>query len=168
MELGREAREAAIAAAKVAAQGYNIKQGMIEEAKRLQQERGEEVVAKEREKSELEANKEQLRAAKEAAEAPEKEALDFYRQLEEEEQRKKTELEQLARDVEAEELFAALDANVDGVVVVQELQVRLGLDTDKDGVVSVEEAQFFMSGHEEFDIESFKQVCSPFIGLLFQ
>jgi protein kinase C substrate 80K-H len=102
-----------------------------------------------------------LRAAKEAVEAPEKKALDFYRQLEEEEMRKKTELEQLARDVEAEEIFAVLDVNNDGVIILQELQVRLGLDTDKDGVVSVEEAQFFMSGNEEFDLETFKQVAFP-------
>ena len=40
-------------------------------------------------KLQLESQKEAIRLEKEAAEAPEKEALDFYRQLEEEENRKK-------------------------------------------------------------------------------
>lgn len=158
MELGREAREAAIAAAKVAAQGFGIKQGMIAEAQKLTEERSQEIITKEREKDELSASKEKYLAAKEAAEAPEKEALEFYRQLEEEENRKKTELEQLAKDVEAEELFASLDVNNDGVIIVQELQVRRGLDTDKDGIVTIEEAQFFMSGNEEMDLETFKTI----------
>lgn len=38
-ELGRAAREAAIAEAKVAMEGFNIKQGMIKEGKVLQEER---------------------------------------------------------------------------------------------------------------------------------
>jgi len=170
IELGREAREAAIAAAKVAAQGYSIKLGMIAEAQKLQDERSQDIITKEKEKDELEASMEQRKAAKEAAEAPEKEALEYYKQLEEEENRKKTELEQLARDVEAEELFASLDANNDGVIIVQELQVRRGLDTDKDGVVTIEEAQFFMSGNEEMDLETFKTVgfalLKPYLDLV--
>ena len=44
---------------------------------------------KEQEKATLEASKEEKRQAKEAAEGPEKEALDFYKQLEEEERIKK-------------------------------------------------------------------------------
>lgn len=40
-------------------------------------------------KLQLESQKEAIRLEKEAAEAPEKEALDFYRQLEEEENKKK-------------------------------------------------------------------------------
>ena len=42
-------------------------------------------------KLQLEAQKEETRLEKEAVEAPEKEALDFYRQLEDEENRKKVE-----------------------------------------------------------------------------
>ena len=38
-ELGRAAREAALAQAKVALEGFNIKQGMINEGKILQEER---------------------------------------------------------------------------------------------------------------------------------
>lgn len=44
---------------------------------------------KESRKLSLEAERDEKRGLKEAAEAPEKEALDFYRQLEEEENRRK-------------------------------------------------------------------------------
>ena len=46
MELGREAREAALQAAKIAAQGFNIKQGMINEAQKLQEERSQQISGK--------------------------------------------------------------------------------------------------------------------------
>jgi len=159
MELGREAREAAIAAARVAAQGFNIKQSMVEEARRLQEERTQQISEKEQEKATLEASKEEKRQAKEAAEGPEKEALDFYKQLEEEERIKKNEEEEFARNVEAEQMFTALDTNNDGAITIDELQARTGLDTDKDGSVSEEEAKFFLSGNDQLDVDTFKTVA---------
>jgi len=158
MELGRAAREAALAAARVAQEGFNIKQGMIEEGRRVQEEKMQQISEKETLKTELANKKEELRLAKEAAEAPEKEALEFYRQLEEEENRKKEEEEKTVRDAEAEERFKELDTNQDNVISVEELLSVPGLDTNKDGSVSEEEVKFFLSGHDNFDLERFKTV----------
>jgi hypothetical protein len=72
-----------------ALEGFSIKQGMIKEAQAMHQERIAQIAEKERRKAELEALREQRLKEKEDAEAPEKEALDYYRQLEEEEKKKK-------------------------------------------------------------------------------
>jgi len=168
-ELGRAAREAALAQAKVALEGFNIKQGMINEGKILQEERASQLAEKENRKLSLEAEKEELRLAKEAAEAPEKEALEFYRQLEEEENKKREEEEKEAKAAEAEVYFKELDTDADGFITVQELQARPGLDTNKDGDVSEEEAQFFLSGSDQFDLDSFKStgflLLKPYLDL---
>jgi len=72
-----------------ALEGFNIKQGMMKEAQAMQQERIAQIADKERRKAELENLQQQKLKEKEDAEAPEKEALDYYRQLEEEEKKKK-------------------------------------------------------------------------------
>lgn len=154
-EMGRAAREAAEAQAKLAMAGYTIRQGMVEEAKRLQEEKVAELADKETRKVELQALKEIKEQEKVVAEAPEKEALDFYRQLEEEEKVKKEAAEKAAEEVQATEYFVLLDINNDGVITMEELQTRPGLDTNKDGEVSEEEAKFFLSDNESFDLESF-------------
>lgn len=169
MELGRAAREAAEARAKVAMEGFNIKQGMIKEGQNLQDERVGQVAEKEAEKAKLEAEKEAARLAKEEAEKPEKEALDFYRQLEEEEKAKKEEEVRMKTDTDADELFNKLDTNQDNLITVDELQARPGLDTNKDGTVSLDEANFFLGGIEQFDRQSFRDVgytlIKPYIDL---
>jgi len=154
-EMGRAAREAAEAMAKVAREGIAIRSGMVEEAKRLQEEKVTELTAKEARKVELDALKTLRENEKEVAEAPEKEALDYYRKLEEEEQRKKDEAEKAVKEAEAAEYFTMLDLDGDGQVGLTELQARPGLDTNKDGEVSEEEAKFFLSENESFDLETF-------------
>ncbi|XP_023321352.1 glucosidase 2 subunit beta [Eurytemora carolleeae] len=156
LELGRAAREEAEAQAKIALQGFRIKQDMINEGKVLQDERAGKVADKEMMKLQLESQKEAVRLEKEAAEAPEKEALDFYRQLEEEENKKKEEEDKKKKDEEAEQYFLALDLDKDGYISRVELQTRTGLDTNKDGEVSEDEVNFFLAGHEQFDLEIFK------------
>jgi len=155
-ELGREAREAAEAQYKAAIHGFNVRRSMVDEAKRIQEEKTAELAQKETKKAELDSFREVLQRDKDAAEAPEKEALDFYKKVEEEENRKREEAEKAAADASAAEYFAALDTDADGIITLIELQARSGLDTNKDGQVSEEEAKFFLSDHEHFDIESFK------------
>jgi len=168
-EMGRAAREAAEAHAKLAMEGLSIRQTMVEEAKRLQQEKVSELSTKETRKVELEALKTLREQEKEAAEGPEKEALDFYRKLEEEEKRKKEEEEKAEELVQAADYFALLDVDNDGLVTVSELQMRPGLDTNKDGEVSEEEAKFFLSDNESFDLSSFTStgfaLLKPYIDL---
>lgn len=51
--------------------------------------------------------------------------MEFYRKLEEEENRKKEAEEKAARDAEAEKYFHELDTNKDGAVAMDELQAGL-------------------------------------------
>merc|ERR1712142_1276655 len=106
--------------------------------------------------TELETSKEDKQKLKDEAEAPEREALDYYKRIEEEEKKRQEEEEAAAAAAEATEYFAILDTDADGVVAMAELQARPGLDTNKDGEVSEDEAKFFLGDKESFDIESFK------------
>merc|ERR1719195_1116667 len=155
-ELGRAAREARQAELKAALEGFNIRRGMVEEAKRIREEKVAELASKEAVLTQQQETKEVKEQEKEAAEVPEKEALEFYRKVEEEERRKKEESEAAARDAEAGDYFAILDSDADGIVTIDELRARSGLDTNKDGEVSEEEAKFFLSDQEHFTPETFK------------
>ena len=66
----------------------------------------------------VEAEKDVKHQVKEEAEKPEKEALEFYKQLEEEEKKKKEEEEKQQKDGEAIKVFAELD--VDGDIEEEE------------------------------------------------
>jgi len=156
-ELGRAAREAAEAANRMAIEGYKVKKSMMNEAKVMLDEKLAKMQELETKKSELETAKDEKQKLKEEAEAPEKEALDYYRRIEEEEKKRKEEEEKASVDAEALEYFAKLDTDSDGVITLVELQARSGLDTNKDGEVSEEEAKFFLGDKDSFDIESFKE-----------
>lgn len=168
-ELGREAREAAEAQYRAAIHGFNVRRSMVDEAKRIQEEKVAELAEKETKKAELDSFRNVLERERDAAEAPEKEALDFYKKVEEEENRKREEAEKAAEEASAAEYFFSLDTDADGLVTVNELQARSGLDTNKDGVVSEEEAKFFLSDHEHFDLETFKNtgfvLLKPYLDL---
>merc|ERR1711892_179860 len=154
-EAGRAAREAAVAANRVAIEGFKKRKSMVNEAKVLLDEQLVKVQELEAKKAGLEASKENKQKYKEETEAPEKEALDYYRRIEEEEKKKQEEEEAASAAAEAAKYFSILDTDLDGVVTMTELQARPGLDTNKDGEVSEEEAKFFLGDQETFDIESF-------------
>jgi len=156
-EMGRAAREAAEERAKVAMEGFNIRQSMVNEAKVMLDEKKAQMQEKENKKAELEALKVEKQNAKEVAEAPEKEALDYYKRIEEEEKKKQEEQEAASAAAEAAEYFSILDTDVDGIITMAELQARSGLDTNKDGEVTEEEAKFFLGDKESFDMDSFKE-----------
>jgi len=156
-EMGRAAREAAEAANRVALEGFKIRQSMVNEAKVMLDEKMVKVQELEAKKAELETSKEEKQKFKDEAEAPEKEALDYYKRIEEEEKKRQEEEEAAAAATEAAEYFSILDTDTDGVVTMSELQARPGLDTNKDGTVSEDEAKFFLGDKETFDIESFKE-----------
>merc|ERR1712106_276109 len=155
-EAGRAAREAAVAANRVAIEGFKKRKSMVNEAKVLLDEQLVKVQELEAKKAGLEASKENKQKYKEETEAPEKEALDYYRRIEEEEKKKQEEEEAASAAAEAAKYFSILDTDLDGVVTMTELQARPGLDTNKNGDVSEEEAKFFLGDKETFDFESFK------------
>jgi len=65
--------------------------------------------------------------------------------------------------------FHLLDVDGDQSISREELQSRPGLDTNKDGSVSEDEANFFLSGNENFDKETFKStgyiLLKPYLDL---
>ena len=93
------------------------------------------------EKEKAELDRAEKLASKETAEAPEKEALEQYKAIEEEIKARK-EKEQKEKDInDAKEAFAHLDADGDGILTIQELQSKETFDTNKDGEVSEDEAK---------------------------
>merc|ERR1719452_400796 len=130
---------------------------MVNEAKLMLDEKKAKIQEKENVKAEFEAVKEEKQKLRDEAEAPEKEALDYYKRIEEEEKKKQEEAAAVASAAEAAEFFTVLDTDNDGSITIGELQARPGLDTNKDGDVSEEEAKFFLGDKEAFDIETFKE-----------
>merc|ERR1719470_389879 len=154
--MGRAAREAFEEATRVALEGFKIRQSMANEAQVMLNEKMAQVQDQEKKKVELEALKEEKQKFKEEAEAPEKEALDYYKRIEEEEKKRQEEEEAASVAAEATEYFSLLDTDNDGTITMAELQARPGLDTNKDGEVSEDEAKFFLGDKETFDMETFK------------
>ena len=123
-ELGRAAREAEEARVKVIEEGLNKKAGMVSEAKQRLEQKRVQLQEKEMRKVELEKIRDEAQALKEEAEKPEKEALDYYRQIEEEEKKRQEEEKAASEAAEAAEYFSQLDSDQDGQVTVAELQVN--------------------------------------------
>merc|ERR1719470_103374 len=135
--MGRAAREAFEEATRVALEGFKIRQSMANEAQVMLNEKMAQVQDQEKKKVELEALREEKQKFKEEAEAPEKEALDYYKKIEEEEKKRQEEEEAASAAAEATEYFSLLDTN-------------------NDGEVSEDEAKFFLGDKETFDMETFK------------
>merc|ERR1719470_166885 len=167
--MGRAAREAFEEATRVALEGFKIRQSMANEAQVMLNEKMAQVQDQEKKKVELEALKEEKQKFKEEAEAPEKEALDYYKRIEEEEKKRLEEEEAASAAAEATEYFSLLDTDNDGTITMAELQARPGLDTNKDGEVSEDEAKFFFGDKETFDMETFKDagfaLLKPYLDL---
>merc|ERR1719470_8330 len=167
--MGRAAREAFEEATRVALEGFKIRQSMANEAQVMLNEKMAQVQDQEKKKVELEALKEEKQKFKEEAEAPENEALDYYKRIEEEEKKRLEEEEAASAAAEATEYFSLLDTDNDGTITMAELQARPGLDTNKDGEASEDEAKFFFGDKETFDLETFKDagfaLLKPFLDL---
>ena len=168
-ELGRAAREAEEARVKVIQEGLSKKQGMVNQAKTLLEEKRVQLQQKEVKKAELEKMRDEKQKLKDEAEIPEKEALDYYKHIEEEEKKRLEEEKATKNAAEAADYFAQLDTDNDGIVTIAELQIRSGLDTNKDGEVTEEEVKFFLGERESFDLDSFKDdafaLIKPYLDL---
>ncbi|XP_006811859.2 glucosidase 2 subunit beta-like, partial [Saccoglossus kowalevskii] len=89
------------------------------------------------EKRQVDAIREEKRAAKEVAEAPEKEAKDKHKESWE---KIKEQIKEEKQREEASFAFNELDINDDKLVSTDELQSHLEFDADNNGEVSHEEA----------------------------
>ncbi|XP_067320139.1 glucosidase 2 subunit beta [Anolis sagrei] len=152
-EMGRKEREALKQKAEVAREGFEIKKALMEEASKRKEEKQKKLVELQEGKKSVEEQVDTLRAQKEAAEKPEKEAKDIHQKAWEEQK----EAERAARDqTKAEEAFMELDDDGDGIVSVAELQTHPELDADGDGILSETEAQTLLDNSLQVDVSSFQ------------
>uniref|UniRef100_A0A8C6H5I1 Glucosidase 2 subunit beta n=1 Tax=Mus spicilegus TaxID=10103 RepID=A0A8C6H5I1_MUSSI len=151
-EKGRKEKESLQQLAEVTREGFRLKKILIEEWKTAREEKQSKLLELQAGKKSLEDQVETLRAAKEEAERPEKEAKDQHRKLWEEQQAAAKARREQERAASA---FQELDDNMDGMVSLAELQTHPELDTDGDGALSEEEAQALLSGDTQTDTTSF-------------
>jgi protein kinase C substrate 80K-H len=136
-------------------EGYEKRVEMASSGKDFRKSKDEEKSKLEAERLRLETIKQEKQRVKEEVEIPEKEALDTYRQIEEEKQRKLQEEEDYKTANEAENMFILLDSNDDGKISKDEIKSRQTFDKNKDGEVSDDEALFFLNMEEEMSKEDF-------------
>ncbi|XP_064415710.1 glucosidase 2 subunit beta [Latimeria chalumnae] len=154
-EMGLRERETLQQLAEITKEGFRLKQQLIEEGKKGREEKQKQLVELQENKKSIEGRVETLRAAKEAAEEPEKEAKDAHQKAWEE--------QQAVRKLEKEKQKAAgyfleLDDDEDGFVSVAELQSHAELDTDGDGALSESEAQALLGGAAQADATVFQDL----------
>uniref|UniRef100_A0A673M3G2 Glucosidase 2 subunit beta n=1 Tax=Sinocyclocheilus rhinocerous TaxID=307959 RepID=A0A673M3G2_9TELE len=154
-ELGRKEREVLQKMAEITKEGFLLKQHLIEEAKKGQQEKQSKVTDMQGNKKQLDEKVEVLRTVKETAEQPEKEAKERHLKAWEE-QKAAIRLEK--DKAKMAEAFLELDDNADGFVSVSELQSHAELDADADGTLTETEAQGLMGGAEQVDTSTFESV----------
>ncbi|XP_054985368.1 glucosidase 2 subunit beta [Sorex araneus] len=151
-EKGRKERETLQQLAEVTREGVRLKKILIEEWKKGREEKQNKLAELQDRKKSLAEQVDLLRAAKEEAEKPEKEAKEEHRKMwEEQVARAQSEQEQARVAL----IFQELDANMDERVSVDELQTHTELDTDGDGALSEEEAQALLGGDTQVDRVTF-------------
>uniref|UniRef100_A0A8C7TR43 Glucosidase 2 subunit beta n=1 Tax=Oncorhynchus mykiss TaxID=8022 RepID=A0A8C7TR43_ONCMY len=137
-EMGRKERESLQIMAEITKEGFLLKQQLIHEAKRGQEDKQGKLTELQGSKKGLEEKVEALRTVKETAEDPEKEAKERHLKAWEEQK----ELIRMEKDkTRMAEAFLELDDDADGYVSVAELQSHLELDPDSDGSLSETETQ---------------------------
>uniref|UniRef100_A0A8C7I3J5 Glucosidase 2 subunit beta n=1 Tax=Oncorhynchus kisutch TaxID=8019 RepID=A0A8C7I3J5_ONCKI len=137
-EMGRKERESLQIMAEITKEGFLLKQQLIHEAKRAQEDKQGKLTELQGSKKGLEGKVEALRTVKETAEDPEKEAKERHLKSWEEQK----ELIRMEKDkTRMAEAFLELDDDSDGYVSVAELQSHLELDPDSDGSLTETETQ---------------------------
>jgi len=155
MEMGKEEREERERLAKVIEEGAKMRNEMIQQGKDRKQQRQSEIETKKKEIEQVKVELEEKRALKETVEAPEKEALDKIKAEEDRLKQLREEEEKHLREQEALDIFDKLDANNDGQITKEELTSEIKFDQNNDGIVNDEEAEFYMSGNESYQRDTF-------------
>ncbi|KAM3925851.1 glucosidase 2 subunit beta [Leptodactylus fuscus] len=157
-EMGRKEREDLEKKAEMAREGMLLKQKFIEEARKGREEKELKLQELAEKKLSIQTQVETLRAEKEAAEQPEKEAKDAHKQ----EWEARREAEKAAQDRRHSlEVFSELDQDADGMLSVPELLAHSELDSDGDGSLSDKEAQDLLGGSHSVDVASFQESVWP-------
>lgn len=156
-DMGRKEREVLQKKAEIAKEGFLLKQQLIHEAKKGQEEKQSKLSEHQATKKNMEEKLEALRTAKETAEHPEKEAKDRHLKAWEEQKALIQKEKDKARMAEA---FLELDDDADGFVSVAELLSHIELDPDSDGALTETEVQGLLGGSDKVDTVGFETVWS--------
>ncbi|MBN3305813.1 GLU2B Glucosidase, partial [Amia calva] len=152
-EMGRREKESLQKMAEVTREGFLLKQQLIDEAKKGQEEKQRKLGELQDSRAGREEQVESLRSVKEAAELPEKEAKEQHLKAWEEQKAALDREKDKARMVE---VFLELDDDADGVISASELQTHPELDPDSDGTLSDTEAQELLGGAGKVDTAAFQ------------
>ncbi|KAM3863739.1 glucosidase 2 subunit beta [Diretmus argenteus] len=156
-DMGRKERESLQKMAEIAKEGFLLKQQLIHEAKRGQEEKQAKLAELQASKKGMEEKVEALRTVKETAEQPEKEAKEHHLKAWEDQK----ELVRVEKDkAKMAEAFLELDDDADGFVSVMELQSHAELDPDADGSLTETEVQALFGGLDKVDTVAFESVWS--------
>ena len=133
-------------------QGYQKRLEYSAQGKQKTEESQSALTQKEAELEIVKKEVEELEAAKDAAEEPERAAKEEHRKKWEAEKEARAEVE---RRADAQFGFDELDTNSDGLVTVDELRTRYELDDNEDGDISEEEALGYLNSQQSVDFETF-------------
>lgn len=133
IELGKSAREEALRRTELIKAGKQLKMEYSQKGIQMKQEKQAKLSELQKSREEADKVKAEKEALKQQIEEVEKEALEFYRKLEEEEKNKKAEEEEAKTRAEATEIFNKFDSNQDGLLDVGEMQTRQNFDKDRNG-----------------------------------
>jgi len=136
-------------------EGLKMKAELAAKGLTARKEKEVEIQTKKSQLDEIHKEKEAKRLIKEEREKVETAALDVIREEEERQKQAREEKEKLEKEAEAIEYFKKLDSNGDGLVTREDIMMEIAFDQNNDGMISEEEANFYLSGHENYDQESF-------------
>lgn len=151
-EMGMQAREEQVRVRELHEQGYQKRIEYSAQGKQKAEESQAALTQKEAELEVVKGEVEELEAAKDVAEEPERAAKEEHQKRWDAEKEVKAEAE---RRADAQFGFDELDTNSDGLVTVDELRTRYELDDDEDGDISEEEALGYLSGQQSIDFDTF-------------
>ncbi|XP_019135167.1 glucosidase 2 subunit beta [Larimichthys crocea] len=157
-ELMRKEMESLQKMTAIAKEGFQLKQQLIQEAKRGLEDKKAKLADVQVSKKDLEERVEALRTVKETAEQPEKEAKERHLKAWEDEKAAIQREKDLARMAE---VFLELDDDADGFVSVAELLSHSELDPDSDASdarFTEAEAQGLLGGVDKVDTAAFESV----------
>uniref|UniRef100_A0A8V5GYF0 Glucosidase 2 subunit beta n=1 Tax=Melopsittacus undulatus TaxID=13146 RepID=A0A8V5GYF0_MELUD len=152
-ERGRQEREALQRRAELLREGFILRQRLVQEAAAGRRDKQGRLGALQDARRGLELRMRELRAAKEAAEGPEREAKEEQRRRWEAATAEAAAAQDAAR---ADEAFAALDTDGDGQVTLEELRACPPLDTDGDGAISEDELKALLADPTPMDAATFR------------
>ncbi|XP_055904530.1 glucosidase 2 subunit beta [Eupeodes corollae] len=159
LELGKEERQLKKSREELAKRGIALKAELSSKGKTMRDERDVRLAELQNRKQEADNIRIEKENIKKRAEGVENEALQVYKEIQENEKQEKTQQHAYDNTNEATDTFIKFDSNQDGFIEIAELQSRASFDKDRNGEVSEEEARLFLDEKDRVDIDHFISIC---------